>query len=761
MSAFQIVCIILNAVVLFGGVWYFGRRFLRKEMARHLSEVEEELVSAEEARQRAGRCAEELAAQDSESARRALCEDAEAAGRRARAEETAARLAAADREKAEEKLREEQKRECRAAYRRVGYGTMKHLAALAAETLSREPFASACAQRTPALAQKALDAARPTAGDRLRCREGKPLRAELVSAHPLPGDWTEKLRETLSARLAEAEPALCGAAAECSVRVDASLLAGARLTVGDTLYDASVLGDIERLCTSRELPQEDGDLEAAFRAYLKRAAADVTVCQLGRVVSVSDGICHIAGLSDVMSGEMVELPGGAAGMVLDLGEELVGCALLGDCGTLQEGDTARRTGLVMETPVGEALLGRVVDTLGRPVDGRGPIEAETYRALESPAPGVPDRQSVNVPLQTGLKAVDALVPIGRGQRELIIGDRRTGKTALAVDAILNQKGTGVLCIYVAVGQKESTIASVVSRLRESGAMDYSIVVSAPSGEAAPMLYLAPYAGAAMGEYFMYRGRDVLIVYDDLSKQAVAYRELSLLLHRPAGREAYPGDVFYLHSRLLERAARLSDALGGGSMTALPIIETQAGDISAYIPTNVISITDGQIFLESGLFNAGVRPAVNVGLSVSRVGGAAQLPAMKQVAGSLRVELAQYRELAAFSRFGSDLDEATRRVLALGERQTEALKQAQYSPLPASRQTAILYAVSHGWADAAAPEDMGAFEAELLAYLESAAPEILDHIDAGGKLTADVAERLDARLAEFAAAWTPGAAVREA
>jgi len=394
----------------------------------------------------------------------------------------------------------------------------------------------------------------------------------------------------------------------------------------------------------------------------------------------------------------------------------------------------RRTGRIIEVPVGEAMVGRVVDALGRPLDGRGPIRTGSFRAIESPAPGVPDRQSVSVPLQTGIKAIDALIPIGRGQRELIIGDRQTGKTAIALDTIINQRGKDVMCIYVAIGQKESTVADVVRKLREHGAMDYTTVVCAAASDSAPMLYIAPYAGAAIGEYFMYQGRDVLVVYDDLSKQAAAYREISLLLQRPPGREAYPGDVFYLHSRLLERAARLHDDLGGGSMTALPIIETQAGDISAYIPTNVISITDGQIFLETSLFYAGIRPAVNVGLSVSRVGGAAQLGAMKQVAGRLRMELAQYRELATFAQFGSDLDKTTRASLLRGERMTELLKQPQYAPMDAADQVIAIFAASEGYADNVSVDQVSRFEGELIPSVRRQLPDVIETIHSGRKLS---------------------------
>ena len=445
-------------------------------------------------------------------------------------------------------------------------------------------------------------------------------------------------------------------------------------------------------------------------------------------------------MADVMAGELLAFDGTLRGMVMDLGREDIGVVLLGPYGHLQEGDRVRRTGQIMSVPVGEEMIGRVVDALGRPIDGHGPIRTTERRAIESPAPGVIARKGVSVPLQTGIKAIDALVPIGRGQRELIIGDRQTGKTAIAIDAILNQKDTGVLCIYVAIGQKESTVAGVVQKLRDRGAMAYTTVGARTRRRPRPCSTSRPYAGAAIGEYFMYRGRDVLIVYDDLSKQAVAYREISLLLQRPPGREAYPGDVFYLHSRLLERAARRVRP-PAGSMTALPIIETQAGDISAYIPTNVISITDGQIFLETDLFHAGVRPAINVGLSVSRVGGAAQLGAMKQVAGRLRMDLAQYRELASFAQFGSDLDKATRDTLARGSRMTELLKQPQYAPMDAADQVAVLFAAGEGYTDSIAVEDVPRYADALLARIHRTYPELHALVHSGKKLPPEALERL--------------------
>ncbi len=431
------------------------------------------------------------------------------------------------------------------------------------------------------------------------------------------------------------------------------------------------------------------EISTIIKQQITSYQSQIKLQNVGTVVSVGDGICHIHGLEDCMAGEMLEFEGGVYGMAQNLEEDLVGAVLLGSDQDIREGDTVKRTGRIVDVPVGESMLGRVVDALGAPIDGKGPISAEEHRPIECPAPGIIERTPVNVPLQTGIKAIDSMIPIGRGQRELIIGDRQTGKTAIGLDTIINQKGTGVICIYVAIGQKRSTVAQVAETLAANGAMDYTIIVAATASESAPLQYIAPYAGCSIGEYFMHKGRDVLVIYDDLSKHAVAYRALSLLLHRPPGREAYPGDVFYLHSRLLERAANLKD---GGSLTALPIIETQAGDVSAYIPTNVISITDGQIFLETELFNMGVRPAVNPGISVSRVGGNAQIKAMKKVSGTLKLAYSQYRELQAFSQFGSDLDADTKARLAQGERIVEVLKQPQNSPVPVEKQVVIIFAV---------------------------------------------------------------------
>ena len=486
----------------------------------------------------------------------------------------------------------------------------------------------------------------------------------------------------------------------------------------------------------------------SLRRQIEGFEREIDVSEAGTVMRVGDGIARIHGLEKAMAGELLELPHGVSGLALNLEEDNVGAVLLGESAKIAEGDTVRRTGRIMEVPVGEALIGRVINSLGKPQDGKGPVETKESGAIERLAPGVVDRTPVKEPLQTGLKAIDAMIPIGRGQRELIIGDRQTGKTAIALDAIINQKGTGVICIYVAIGQKKSTVAQVVKTLEEYGAMSHTIVVVASASEPAPLQFLAPYAGCAMGEFFRDRGRHALCVYDDLSKHAAAYREISLLLRRPPGREAYPGDVFYLHSRLLERAAKMEESLGGGSLTALPVIETQAGDISTYIPTNVISITDGQIYLEADLFFSGVRPAVNVGLSVSRVGGNAQINAMKQAAKTLRLDLAQYREMAAFALFGSDLDKSTQDMLHRGERMVEILKQPQYDPLPVEKQIAIIFAATNRYLDDLPVAKAKAFEAGLFRHLETQAAEVLRGIAEKKSLDDDLRDALHAAIKAF-------------
>jgi F-type H+-transporting ATPase subunit alpha len=490
------------------------------------------------------------------------------------------------------------------------------------------------------------------------------------------------------------------------------------------------------------------EISKIIREQIGSYAVDVDVAEVGSVISIGDGIARVHGVDNAMAGEMLEFPHGVFGIALNLEEESVGAVLLGEFREIKEGDQVKRTGRIMSVPVGEELLGRVVNALGQPIDGKGPIVSTQFLPIERLAPGVVDRQGVKEPLQTGLKAIDAMVPIGRGQRELIIGDRQTGKTAVAIDAILNQKDTGVVCIYSAIGQKQSTIAQVVRTLEEADAMRYTIVVAAAAADPAPQLYISPYSACTIGEYFRDSGRHALCVYDDLSKHAQAYREISLLLRRPPGREAYPGDVFYLHSRLLERASKLNAKLGGGSLTALPIIETQAGDLSAYIPTNVISITDGQIFLESDLFHQGVRPAINVGNSVSRVGGSAQIRAMRQVAGTLRLDLAQYRELAAFAQFGSDLDKSTQAQLTRGARLVEILKQPQYEPLAIERQVAIIFAGTNGYLDAIALSELRAYEVDLYRFIETRYPEVFRGIAEKKQLDDQLKPALARAVEEF-------------
>jgi len=611
----------------------------------------------------------------------------------------------------------------------------------AGELLKGEDYAQA-RKEMPTRFLKALEQKLTlTDSDRARLRWGEGLTATLTGAEEIDPAIAGQVHSLVEDR--------AGAPVAFTTAVDESLIGGVRLQLGDTVYDGSLAYLLDRAGQELAATQDMGeDLTVYFREKLAAADREPGCFQTGVVLSLADGICRIKGLSDVMAGEMLEFEGGLRGMVMDIEKDSVSAVLLGSYEEVHEGAQVRRTGKVMEVPVGEALIGRVVDGLGQPVDGRGPLLTNETRPVESPAPGIIARKPVTVPLQTGIKAIDALVPIGRGQRELIIGDRKTGKTSIAVDTIVNQKGKDVICIYVAIGQKESTVAGIVAKLRELGAMDYSIVVSAKASDPAPMLYIAPYTGAAMGEYLMGKGKHVLIVYDDLSRHAVAYRELSLLLHRPPGREAYPGDVFYLHSRLLERAACLNEENGGGSMTALPIVETQAGDISAYIPTNVISITDGQIFLEEALFNSGVRPAINAGLSVSRVGGAAQPKAMKQFASRLRMDLAQHRELESFAQFGSDLDKATRDALNRGRKLTELLKQKRYDPKTVAEQVVAIFAANEGYMDDLETESVPAFEAGLTAYACEQAPELCQVIDSGAKLNEEQIKELRRVIEEF-------------
>ncbi len=740
----EILWKIVNFIILFGALYFICRKMnlFDKMFGSRRRGIGEEIESSEKAKAQAKALGEDIdkARAENEERKQQLLKDAE---EQAKAEGEA--IAASGDEEAKNLIAnaENSEEQLMAQMRdRVSGEAVRRVAGITAEVLRSGSFENSKQALNDKFIEQIKELVSAMPSDILNMNELKKLDISIKSAQPLSDEEMKKLTQII-----------CETFISCRNEVDSDVIGGVRMQVGDTVYDGTLAHTLDRLSQDVEDNTRQSDTQMrsiadGIKQQLEKVNGDIDVYQTGEVLTLGDGICRVSGLADVMAGEMLEFPGGLKGMVQDLDKNNVGVVLLGPFGHLQEGDSVRRTGRIVEVPVGDALIGRVVDAMGSPIDGKGPIKTETFRPVESPAPSVLDRQPVSVPMQTGLKAIDALVPIGRGQRELIIGDRQTGKTAIALDAIINQKGKDVICIYVAIGQKESTVAGVVDKLRSVGAMDYTIVVSATASEPAPMLYIAPYAGAAMGEYFMYKGRDVLIIYDDLSKQATAYRELSLLLQRPPGREAYPGDVFYLHSRLLERAARLSDEAGGGSMTALPIIETQAGDISAYIPTNVISITDGQIFLESDLFHSGVRPAINVGLSVSRVGGAAQLGAMKQVAGRLRVDLAQYRELASFAQFGSDLDKSTRDTLHRGARMTEILKQGQYVPMSAADQVIAIFAVSEGYADDLELSDIARFESELIDYVNRSYPEFQAEVLSGKKLSAEQQAKLKECIVNF-------------
>ena len=740
----DIIWKIVNFIILFGALYLICRKMnlFDKMFGSRRRGIGEEIENSEKAKAQAKALGEDIekARAENEERKQQLLKDAEA-----QAEADGAAIAAAGEQEAKSLVENAEKSEGQLMAQmrdRVSSDAVRRVAEITAEVLRNGNFEDSKQALNDKFIEQIKELVSAMPSDILNMNELKKLDISIKSAQPLSDEEMKKLTQII-----------CETFISCHNEVDSDVIGGVRMQVGDTVYDGTLAHTLDRLSQDVEdnTRQSDSQMRSiadGIKQQLEKVNGDIDVFQTGEVLTLGDGICRVSGLADVMAGEMLEFPGGLKGMVQDLDKNNVGVVLLGPFGHLQEGDSVRRTGRIVEVPVGDALIGRVVDAMGSPIDGKGPIKTDSFRPVESPAPSVLSRQPVSVPLQTGLKAIDALVPIGRGQRELIIGDRQTGKTAIALDAIINQKGKDVICIYVAIGQKESTVSSVVEKLRSHGAMDYTIVVAATASEPAPMLYIAPYAGAAMGEYFMYNGKDVLIVYDDLSKQATAYREISLLLQRPPGREAYPGDVFYLHSRLLERAARLNAESGGGSMTALPIIETQAGDISAYIPTNVISITDGQIFLESDLFHSGVRPAINVGLSVSRVGGAAQLGAMKQVAGRLRVDLAQYRELASFAQFGSDLDKSTRDTLHRGARMTEVLKQGQYVPMSAADQVIAIFAVSEGYADDLELSDVARFESELIDYVNRNYPEFQGEVLSGKKLSADQQAKLKECIVNF-------------
>ena len=740
----DIIWKIVNFIILFGALYFICRKMnlFDKMFGSRRRGIGEEIENSEKAKAQAKALGEDIekARAENEERKQQLLNDAEA-----QAKADGAAIAAAGEQEAKSLIENAEKSEGQLMAQmrdRVSSDAVRRVAEITAEVLRNGSFEDSKQALNDKFIEQIKELVSAMPSDILNMNELKKLDISIKSAQPLSDEEMKKLTQII-----------CETFISCHNEVDSDVIGGVRMQVGDTVYDGTLAHTLDRLSQDVEdnTRQSDSQMRSiadGIKQQLEKVNGDIDVFQTGEVLTLGDGICRVSGLADVMAGEMLEFPGGLKGMVQDLDKNNVGVVLLGPFGHLQEGDSVRRTGRIVEVPVGDALIGRVVDAMGSPIDGKGPIKTDSFRPVESPAPSVLSRQPVSVPLQTGLKAIDALVPIGRGQRELIIGDRQTGKTAIALDAIINQKGKDVICIYVAIGQKDSTVSSVVEKLRSHGAMDYTIVVAATASEPAPMLYIAPYAGAAMGEYFMYNGKDVLIIYDDLSKQATAYREISLLLQRPPGREAYPGDVFYLHSRLLERAARLNAESGGGSMTALPIIETQAGDISAYIPTNVISITDGQIFLESDLFHSGVRPAINVGLSVSRVGGAAQLGAMKQVAGRLRVDLAQYRELASFAQFGSDLDKSTRDTLHRGARMTEILKQGQYVPMSAADQVIAIFAVSEGYADDLELSDIARFESELIDYVNRSYPEFQGEVLSGKKLSADQQAKLKECIVNF-------------
>ena len=621
----------------------------------------------------------------------------------------------------------------------------------AANYMQTEKYQKAIKDLESAIADRIIQIIEVTPGDMMYIVRSGKLYVTLTSGEPLQQETIDKIRAATDTLVGKAG----GVSSFRIVDNDSSLLGGLRLRIGDTIYDYTIKNRLYRLKEAlNNIPITEANADAML-ANMKKAVEqvkiDIDVFQVGRVISVSDGICWLDGLSDIMYGEMVEFTdtkNNMRGMVLDVQPERIGCVIFGKFEHIESYSRVRRLNKMMQTPVGEELLGRVINPVGQPIDGKGRLWNAETRNIECSAPSIPDRQPVEVPLETGLKAIDSMVPIGRGQRELIIGDRQTGKTSIAIDTIINQRGKGVYCIYVAIGQKDTSVAAIVSKLESYGAMDYTSVVLASASDSASMQYIAPFVGTAMAEYFMYKGKDVLIIYDDLSKHAVAYRELSLLLHRPSGREAYPGDIFYLHSRLLERSAKLSDELGGGSLTALPIIETQAGDISAYIPTNVISITDGQIFLETELFNEGQRPAINVGLSVSRVGGAAQTKLMKQVSSNLRTGLAQYREYESFAQFGSDVDDATKKTLDSGRRTMAVLKQDRFVPMDTWKQALVIFAVTNGASVNYQPENMWQFEKDFVDWFVNSKPELVETLKTGKKLSDETKSALISACEEF-------------
>lgn len=644
-------------------------------------------------------------------------------------------------------------RECREIHREMVEKARKSLISIIKDETKKvflkEPYLSSLRSKEAEVIDKILSMVKLTPGDLTYLKQHDVLYVTLTSTHPLSEELVKKVDEFTTNMLNEVN-----GKTSLWVLQDESLIGGLKLRIGDTVYDSTVIEELYHFEKSvNNEPIESGDASdeilSDFYDKIDKMNPKIRVYQLGRVITVSDGICWMDGLADIMYGEVVEFDCGERGMVLDIQKDKIGCVIFGEYEHIESGSRVRRVGRIASVPAGESLLGRVVDAVGNPIDGEGHLFVNERRPIEFKAPAILDRAPVNKPLHTGIKAIDALVPIGRGQRELIIGDRQTGKTAIAIDAIINQKGKDTICIYVAIGQKETLISEIKDRLRKHGALDYTVIVAATASGSAALQYLAPFSGTAMAEYFMYSGKDVLIVYDDLSKHAVAYRELSLLLQRPSGREAYPGDIFYLHSRLLERSAHLSDELGGGSITALPIIETLAGDISAYIPTNVISITDGQIFLDAELFNEGQRPAINVGLSVSRVGSAAQTKLMKQVSSNLRTRLAQYRELSDFMQFGSDIDKTTKETLDSGQRLMEALKQNRYAPIEDTLQALLIFAISEGYAKNIKISEVEEFEKKLYEYFKAEQSAVLTELSKGEKMSAELKAKVKTALDSFA------------
>jgi F-type H+-transporting ATPase subunit alpha len=747
-----IVYQIINFVLFFGILAFICRKFVPRMFARHKEQIVSELQTAQVASERAKSLQADISTSKAQNEERKT----EIFKMAEKQVEINSMKSKADTEKTAEKLlsnMEYEREHARTLMKKtLKTDAVREIAKQTEDALKSGNYQEEKEKLIKGFLDEIGDSIVLMPSDRIYMKENGVLKIKVITSQKLTEAQMNMINNAVKEKIAQTEENETELISENEVKPD--IIGGIKLCIGDTVYDGSIEYRLKNICSELEQKQSSASSESIVEE-LKSGIEKITdsenkidIYQRGKVISVGDGICRVSGLGDCMSGEMLLFPGGIKGMAQDLDTDNVGVIIFGQYDKIQEGDEVHRTGSIISVPVGEGIIGRVLDAMGAPIDGMDPFEAEEYRAVEYPAPSVMDRQSVNQPLQTGIKAIDSLVPIGRGQRELIIGDRQTGKTAIAVDTIINQKDQDVICIYVAIGQKESTIAGIVDTLKQHDAMKYSIVVSANAAEPAPMLYIAPYVGAAIGEYFMYKGKDVLIVYDDLSKHAVAYRELSLLLQRPPGREAYPGDVFYLHSRLLERAAKLSDEKGAGSMTALPIIETQAGDISAYIPTNVISITDGQIFLETDLFHSGVRPAINVGLSVSRVGGAAQLKAMKQFAGRLRMDLAQYRELVAFAQFGSELDKSTQATITRGAHMSELLKQGQYVPMSVADQVISIYLGSSGLADDIEIDRLADFEEQLINHVNQVYPEFKDLVLSNKNLDDKVTARLDEIIKEF-------------